>query len=75
MSKVKIRRRRHFLKAITWSLLASITTFFVGIAFGLESDKALMIVLIDRVLKFVFYYVHERTWFASNWGVVKPKDQ
>ena len=75
MSKVKIRRRRHFLKAITLSILASVTTFFVGIAFGLESDKALMIVLIDRVLKFIFYYAHERTWFASNWGVVKDKNQ
>ena len=75
MSKVKIRRRRHFLKAMTWSLLASVTTFFIGMAFGLESDKALMIVLIDRILKFAFYYAHERAWFASNWGVIKPKDQ
>lgn len=72
MSKVKISKRRHLIKALTWSLLASITTFFVGKAFGLENSKALMIVLIDRGLKFIFYYIHERAWFASNWGVIKP---
>jgi uncharacterized membrane protein len=74
MNKVKISKKRHLVKAITWSVLASVTTFFVGRAFGLESDKALMIVAIDRVLKFGFYYIHERTWFASNWGVIKPKN-
>ena len=71
MSKVKISKKRHLVKAITWSILASVTTFFVGRAFGLESDTALMIVAIDRVLKFAFYYIHERTWFSSNWGVIK----
>ena len=74
MSKVKISKKRHLVKAITWSALASVTTFFVGMAFGLKSDTALMIVVIDRVLKFGFYYIHERTWFSSNWGVIKPKD-
>jgi len=73
MSKVKISKKRHLIKAITWSILASVTTFFVGRAFGLKSDTALMIVAIDRVLKFGFYYIHERTWFSSNWGVIKPK--
>ena len=72
MTKVKISKRRHLIKALTWSFLASITTFFIGKAFGLDNDKALMIVVIDRLLKFVFYYVHERAWFASNWGVIKP---
>ena len=69
-----IDKKRHIIKAVTWSLLASATTFLVGKAFGLENDKALMIVAIDRVLKFVFYYLHERAWFASNWGVIKPEE-
>jgi len=72
MGKVKISKRRHLIKALTWSLLASTTTFFVGKAFGLDNDKALMIVAIDRALKFIFYYVHERAWFSSNWGIIKP---
>ena len=74
MSKVKIDKKRHIIKAVTWSILASATTFLVGKAFGLEDETAMMIVAIDRVLKFVFYYLHERAWFASNWGVIKAKE-
>ena len=73
MEKIKISKRRHLIKSLTWSILASITTFFIGKAFGLENNQALMIVAIDRVLKFIFYYIHERAWFASNWGVIKPQ--
>ena len=71
MTKIKISKKRHLVKAITWSLIASITTFFIGKAFGLDNDKALMIVLIDRLLKFIFYYLHERAWFSSNLGIFK----
>jgi uncharacterized membrane protein len=80
MSKVTIRRRRHFLKAISWNLLAMTTTFFVlsylPPYFGFDPiDKSSVgwLVALDRVVKLIFYYVHERTWFASNWGIIKPK--
>jgi uncharacterized membrane protein len=73
MKNLKISKKRHLIKALTWSLLASITTFFIGKAFGLDNDKALMIVGIDRGLKFIFYYIHERAWFASNLGISKRK--
>ena len=78
-AKVTIRRRRHFLKAISWNLLAMITTFFVlsylPPYFGFEPlDKSQVgwLVILDRVVKLIFYYFHERTWFASNWGIIKP---
>ena len=66
MQNFKIIQRRHFLKAVTWSVLASATTFFIGIAFGLENNQAFMIVVIDRGVKFIFYYLHERAWFNFN---------
>jgi len=79
MSKVTIRRRRHLLKAISWNLLAMTTTFFVlsylPPYFGFEPiDKSSVgwLVALDRVAKLIFYYLHERTWYASNWGVIKP---
>ena len=25
-------------------------------------------------IKLIFYYLHERVWFLSNWGVLKLKD-
>ena len=29
------------------------------------------LVILDRIVKLVFYYFHERVWFTSNFGVVK----
>ncbi len=79
MSKVRISKRRHLLKAITWNLLAMITTFFVlsylPPFFGFNPiDKSSVgwLVILDRVVKLFFYYAHERAWFSSNWGVIKP---
>ena len=78
--KVTISRRRHFFKAITWNLLAMTTTFFILSTlppyFGFEPlDKSSVgwLVAVDRVVKLIFYYFHERTWFASNWGIIKSK--
>ncbi|MDA8857731.1 DUF2061 domain-containing protein [Flavobacteriales bacterium] len=77
--KVAISRRRHFFKAITWNLLAMTTTFvvlsYLPQFFGLKPlDKSSVgwLVILDRVLKLLFYYFHERAWFASNLGVIKP---
>ena len=80
MKKVSINRKRHILKAITWNLLAMITTYLVLILlppyFGLEGiskEGAGFLTIIDRAAKLVFYYGHERAWFASNFGVIKNK--
>jgi len=81
MSKVKISKRRHLIKAISWNLLAMITTFLVlsylPPYFGFEPiDKSQVggLVILDRVVKLIFYYFHERVWFSSNWSVIKPPE-
>ena len=78
MNKVEINKKRHIFKAITWNLLAMVTTFFIlsylPSYFGFKPiDKSSVgwLVVLDRVAKLIFYYFHERAWFLSNWGVVK----
>ena len=78
MSKVSIDRKRHVLKAISWNLLAMTTTYFVLTLlppfFGLEGiskEGAGFLTILDRIIKLVFYYGHERVWFLSNFGVKK----
>ena len=78
MSKVSIDRKRHVLKAITWNLLAMTTTYLVLTLlpplFGLEGiskEGAGFLTILDRIIKLVFYYGHERLWFSSNFGVKK----
>jgi hypothetical protein len=78
MSKVKINKRRHILKSITWNSLAMTTTYFVLTElppfFDLEpisKSGAGFLVVLDRIVKLIFYYFHERAWFTSNFGVKK----
>ena len=77
-NKVKIDRKRHVFKAITWKLLAMTTTYLVLTIlppyFGLEGvskEGAGFLTIVDRSVKLMFYYGHERAWFASNFGVVR----
>ena len=78
MNKVKINRKRHILKSLTWNSLAMTTTYFVLTElppfFDLEpisKSGAGFLVILDRIIKLLFYYFHERAWFSSNFGVTK----
>ena len=78
MNKVKINRQRHILKSLTWNSLAMTTTYFVLTElppfFDLEpisKSGAGFLVILDRIVKLLFYYFHERAWFSSNFGVTK----
>ena len=78
-NKLKINRKRHVFKAITWNVLAMTTTYLVLTIlppyFGLEGiskEGAGFLTIVDRLVKLVFYYGHERAWFSSNFGVAKP---
>ena len=78
MGKVSINKKRHILKALSWNLLAMTTTYVVlsylppyfGFA-PLDKSSVGWLVILDRFAKLVFNYVHERAWFASNFGVIK----
>ena len=77
-NKVIIDRKRHIYKALTWNLLAMATTYlvltilppFFGLT-GISKEGAGFLVVVDRLLKLIFYYGHERAWFSSNFGVKK----
>ena len=78
MKEVNINRKRHILKAITWNTLAMTITYLVLTElppfFGLNSiskEGAGFLVFLDRGVKLVSYYLHERAWFSSNFGVEK----
>ena len=71
-------KRKHLFKAITWNLLAMTTTYLVLTLlppfFGLEGiskEGAGLLTILDRIIKLVFYYGHERIWFSSNYGIKK----
>ena len=64
-----VNKKRHILKALTWRLIASITTFLIGwIATG-DIRAGLSIGVFDFSIKLVLYYLHERIWYKSKYGI------
>ncbi len=68
---------RSIMKAISWRLLASGTTFLITfVIFRRYSDKSMSEVLetatfvtsIEMVAKLIMYYLHERFWTNIRWG-------
>ena len=66
-------KKRHIAKAITWRIIASLTTFVIARWFFSEdpnaTEKATMVALSESAVKMVFYYFHERAWYKSNIGL------
>lgn len=58
-----VSKSRHLAKAITWRIIASITTAIIAFSFGLPAKEVSAIFFIDLVIKFWLYYIHERLWY------------
>lgn len=68
---------RSLLKAISWRVVASGTTFVVAfVIFRNFTEQTLeettnttaAITLVDAFAKLLFYYLHERLWTNIKWG-------
>ena len=76
------QRIRHIIKTISWRLVGAIDTIaLVFIVFYLEdgstqgaAEVALTIFSFEIITKMFLYYIHERVWFSTNWGVIKGGD-
>jgi len=58
-----VSKIRHLTKAVTWRIIASITTALIAWFFGLPPKAVGAVFVADLVIKFVMYYVHERVWY------------
>lgn len=58
-----VTKSRHLAKAITWRVIASITTAIIAYTFGLPPKAVGAVFIADLIIKFVLYYAHERVWY------------
>ena len=66
----RVSKKRHLAKAITWRLIASLTTAAIAFSFGLPPKAVGAVFVIDLIIKFIMYYVHERIWYKHiRYGV------
>jgi uncharacterized membrane protein len=64
-----VQKRRHIIKAISYGIGATFITWAcVYIATG-DYLTGLAIAPADRLIKFLWFYSHERMWYKSKWGV------
>ena len=65
------RKRRSVIKAISWRIIATITT--MAIVFVITGKLKLTFVIggIDIFIKMILYYLHERLWNKIYWGKIK----
>ena len=68
--ETKVDKKRHLAKAVTWRIIASITTALIAFAFGLPPKAVGFVFVADLIIKFVLYYAHERVWYKHiKYGV------
>lgn len=72
---MSVQPKRHLAKAITWRILASLTTFIIGWIVTDDMEFGMAIGAADVVIKIALYYFHERIWYHSAFGIVPNKEK
>lgn len=68
---------RSILKAVTWRVIATSTTFLLAFSIfsgsGCEDalQKSSLVAGLELVIKLVIYYLHERAWQAIPRGTIR----
>jgi len=70
-----VKKKRHIAKAITWRIIASITTGIIAWIMTGKMELGMSIGAIDVIIKLVLYYLHERAWYHSTFGVVTDTNE
>ena len=60
--------KRSLFKAISWRVLATLTTMIVVFLFTGELFLAIGVGILDATIKILIYYGHERVWNTIKWG-------
>jgi len=62
-------RKRSIVKTITFRIIASITTMILVFIFTDNFTLAGIIGILDLISKLAIYYLHERVWNKTSWGM------
>jgi uncharacterized membrane protein len=71
--KIDSSHKRHILKSITWRLIGTIDTILLGWLMTGNLTIGLSIGGLELFTKMFLYYLHERVWYKSNFGLKNRK--
>jgi len=69
--KSLVSHKRHVMKTITWRLIGTIDTILIGWIISGNPLIGLKIGSVEIITKMILYYIHERVWYKSKFGVRK----
>lgn len=64
---------RHVLKTITWRFVGTMDTMFLGWFISGKAEIGLTIGGFELFTKMALYYIHERIWYRSKFGLITEK--
>lgn len=62
---------RHVYKTITWRLIGTVDTMLFAWLFTGDLMSGIEIGLVELISKTILYYIHERVWHKSTYGLEK----
>ena len=71
--KVLESRKRHIAKTITWRFIGTLDTMIIAWVISGNPLTGLKIGFAEVLTKMIIYYLHERLWYKSNYGLEQRK--
>jgi len=68
-SSVSDSKKRHVLKTLSWRLVGTLDTILIGWLISGNPFVGLKIGIAEVITKMVLYYLHEKVWYKSNFGL------
>jgi len=71
--KVLESRKRHIAKTITWRFIGTLDTMIIAWVISGNPLTGLKIGFAEVLTKMIIYYLHERVWYKSDYGLDQRK--
>ncbi len=65
--------KRHILKTISWRILGTLDTMIISWIISGDPIIGVKIGVAEVVTKMLLYYLHEKAWYKTNFGLEKRK--
>ncbi len=62
-------RKRHLLKTVSWRMIGTLDTMLLAWLISGNALTGVKIGLVEVVTKMALYYLHERAWYKTNYGL------
>jgi uncharacterized membrane protein len=64
-----LSKKRHIAKTFTWRVIASLDTLLLGWLLTGNIKLGASLMGLEVITKTFLYYLHERVWYKSKYGV------